>query len=445
MILKDIESCETVVRERLPCLYKNLSDVFHLPSRNYGKQFSNIYSVRIAEMRPLLQNAASEKWGVSAESLMTLNTTDGEKCAVIGTIYKKQELKPSILKEVSRQYQTVPPPPRTHYVSDTDELILEDETQRVILNGALDINSIVTGVVVVVYGILQKNGVFQVEDFCFPTVQSILNTPSLTLADDKYVLFLSGIELATCDSLFSLQLFIDWISGWLGTDEDHALQSKTVHVVIAGNCIRHKLQPKPKYGKSVDYSSDIDAIKELDDLLEQLAKTVDVDIMPGEFDPTTHSLPQQALHKCLFPKASRYTTFHSVPNPHIFEIDGYVIAGTSGQPIDDIQRYCTLNNPIDVLEKTLEWAHLVPTAPDTLACYPYDITDPFILKNRPHIYFAGNQPEFQSKLKSYNSGYNTRLICIPSFAKTNTCVMVNLKTLNSQPISFKVSKYQHDN
>lgn len=33
------------------------------------------------------------------------------------------------------------------------------------------------------------------------------------------------------------------------------------------------------------------------------------------------------------------------------------------------------------------------------ACYPFDEYDPFILNEKPHIFFAGNQPEYQTKLK----------------------------------------------
>jgi hypothetical protein len=32
------------------------------------------------------------------------------------------------------------------------------------------------------------------------------------------------------------------------------------------------------------------------------------------------------------------------------------------------------------------------------ACYPYYQEDPFIISECPDIYFAGNQPQFQSKL-----------------------------------------------
>jgi DNA polymerase II small subunit/DNA polymerase delta subunit B len=46
----------------------------------------------------------------------------------------------------------------------------------------------------------------------------------------------------------------------------------------------------------------------------------------------------------------------------------------------------------------LQWRHLCPTAPDTLTCYPFGADDPFVLQQCPHIMFAGNQPEFDTRL-----------------------------------------------
>ena len=40
--------------------------------------------------------------------------------------------------------------------------------------------------------------------------------------------------------------------------------------------------------------------------------------------------------------------------------------GSSGQPVNDIYKFSKLDNPLDILEKTLTWCHMAPTAPDTL-------------------------------------------------------------------------------
>ena len=33
-----------------------------------------------------------------------------------------------------------------------------------------------------------------------------------------------------------------------------------------------------------------------------------------------------------------------------------------------------------------------------LGCYPFQDRDPFVLEETPHIFFAGNQPEYASRL-----------------------------------------------
>jgi hypothetical protein len=40
--------------------------------------------------------------------------------------------------------------------------------------------------------------------------------------------------------------------------------------------------------------------------------------------------------------------------------------GTSGQNIDDLDKYSEAEDRLDFMERTLLWRHLAPTAPDTL-------------------------------------------------------------------------------
>ena len=51
-----------------------------------------------------------------------------------------------------------------------------------------------------------------------------------------------------------------------------------------------------------------------------------------------------------------------------------------------------------MLERVLEWGHLVPTAPDTLTAYSFNDKDPFVMESTPHVLFAGNQPAFATRM-----------------------------------------------
>ena len=82
------------------------------------------------------------------------------------------------------------------------------------------------------------------------------------------------------------------------------------------------------------------------------------------------------------------------------------ILGTSGQPLEDMCKYLpepefshpetdivggTQSLRLQLAIATLEARHLAPTAPDTLYCYPYFSSDPFVLAATPHMYFSGKR------------------------------------------------------
>lgn len=96
----------------------------------------------------------------------------------------------------------IPQPPRTHFVSDTDEVILEDELQRVPLeldglnDKALSLNNIMTGCIIAVKGIPLDGGKFSVHDYCWPTPSpSSKRLTSRSSGDDRlsYIIFISCV------------------------------------------------------------------------------------------------------------------------------------------------------------------------------------------------------------------------------------------------------------
>ncbi len=73
----------------------------------------------------------------------------------------------------------------------------------------------------------------------------------------------------------------------------------------------------------------------------------------------------------------------------------------------------------------------------SVGCYPYVKHDPFIINDTPHVFFAGNQPKFETHLYQGPNDIQVRLICIPSFAQSNSCIALNLHTLECCEISFQ--------
>jgi DNA polymerase delta subunit 2 len=52
------------------------------------------------------------------------------------------------------------------------------------------------------------------------------------------------------------------------------------------------------------------------------------------------------------------------------------------------------------------------------------------MKECPHLYFVGGQPEFGTKVIEGPEGQMVRLILVPSFAATREIVLVDTETLD---------------
>jgi len=211
--------------------------------------------------------------------------------------------------------------------------------------------------------------------------------------------------------------------------------SRVVRVVIAGNSLSDRTRDRgalsrAKYLVKKTVAGTRDAVVGLDDFLVQLASGVNVDLMPGEFDPASFTMPQQQIHRCMLPRAAALETMLCVTNPYDFVLDGVRLLGTSGQPVADVLKFTSgLDNHLAVLEATLVAGHLAPTAPDTLGCYPFADRDPFIINECPHVLFTGNAADFASKVFRSDTGASVLLLAIPCFAATKSFVSVNLRTM----------------
>ncbi|XP_044744884.1 DNA polymerase delta subunit 2 [Coccinella septempunctata] len=431
------DSCIT----RSSLKYENHSKKFITSTRNYTKQYCSIYITRLEHMGNVLTEKAKARWGEDYPivKLHKLSETDCDKCIVIGTLFKDQKLKPSIVKQLSEANQLVPQPILTNFTDDSDVLLIEDELQRYQIIGNLKKNNVVTGITCALLGKDIGKGKFDAEDYIFIDFHPQIERP--IFEQNFYVLLLSGLDLIHLEKTnIILQIIPYWLSGLIELDE--TINSKDIcRVIIAGNSVRtapEKAKPTISMTSRIPESADtIDAVKILDEFLLKICQIIDVDIMPGENDPSNHILPQQPLHHCMFPKSSKYRSLNQVPNPYKCLLDGVKVLGTSGQPIRDILRFSDLTDPLDALESCLKWSHLAPTAPDTLGCFPFYEEDPFILDDCPHVFFAGNQESFGTRKAKGPQGQEVCLVSIPEFSTTLQACLLNLKNLECNLVSFK--------
>ncbi|XP_055800723.1 DNA polymerase delta small subunit isoform X1 [Solanum dulcamara] len=437
MVSMEVDS-EKKLLQRKQSIYQSLDKSFGIQKEVYrGQQYSQIYFARLHLMRTLLYSLLPN-WKPHLPVCTVLGLEEGKECIIVGTLYKHMKLKPSILDEYSKERSASLFVQRHNFTHPDDNLVLEDESGRVKLSGCMLLPSTyVTGNIIALHGKETSAGEFLVEDVLEAGLPQQIERP-IQLGEDKYVVFISGLSVGRSSSNpLQFQLFVDHITGHLGDEKEQNIAAQIVQVVIAGNSVEvpHGLLNGQNMG-SKDQSRLFEPIKELDILLTQIAASIPLDIMPGSSDPANFALPQQPLHRCLFPGSSAYSTFRSCTNPHCFELDNIRFLGTSGQNIDDLGKYSEANNNIEFMERTLRWRHLAPTAPNTLGCYPFTDRDPFYVETCPHVYFVGNQDKYESRLIKGSEGQMVTLICIPRFAETGVAAVLNIRNLECHMLSF---------
>jgi len=414
-----------------------------------GDQYFKLYMSRLKHLRPTLVKLGKERHP-SVAALDQLNDVHshkkGQTFLFVGTIFKMMKNKPAALHEFIGQKPITDLKPGC-YISDSDQLILEDNHSRLALRlpGGRDMHSFHTGMIIAVVGHQRMDYSIKVDDILFPGAAPTLPLPE-PAASGK-VAIVSGLEFGHPDTGLPIQMLAEFLSGYLGGDEDHAECSQIVHLLVAGNTL-HPVEP--------DTMDEIDLImrnrrlrrlhqdqmhktlQSLDEWLTGLSSTMDVSVMPGPNDPSNYSLPQQKFPTCMLPVVSKMAKYHPVTNPHRVRVEGVDILGVAGQNLTDQRLYSRVTDSLDLMDEHIRCRNICPTAPDTLGCFPVSkgVVDPFILRHSPHVYFVANQDKFETRLA--DAPYKIRIVSVPSFSKTQEVVILDLATLECSTVSFQV-------
>lgn len=346
---------------------------------------------------------------------------------------------------------TSAPPPRRTYADPSDpsltQIMLEDESGRVRLAGTfLSSTQLATGAIVAALGTENSNGDFEVIDIKVPDLppqpqrwerdeaETKQNGKEAAAMEHGKIAFVSGLGITgTSSDTLALELLTDYLLGYTGFsgNEENSPStnaSKITRLVIAGNSLgasvttevasagsdaaaKKKAAPK-KYGYDAS-AYNASPITQLDNFLAEILPSIPVTLMPGDQDPANFSLPQQGIHRAMFPQARAYCApppsgddkpepgwFDSVTNPWEGDVEGWRVWGCSGQNVDDVLRYLDFagddgnaNETDDtearmrIMESMLRWRCGVPTAPDTICqflylhpqCIQYVLTLPRVL------------------------------------------------------------------
>jgi len=359
----------------------------------------------------------------------------------------EMKLKPNVLEDLAREHRLIAPPPVEKIrTPGQDSIMLEDSSGRIRLVGPAISSgrwSFTTGVITGVLGAETKAGDFDVIDICFAGMPE--QSGPVNQDGGSWVAITSGLEFGggTDSEDVRFTLLADWLTGELGGPESQHEVANISRLILAGNSTRQPVKEETEEQKPKRYGYDSTSwspkpTEALSNFLADVLNTIDVDLLPGDLDPCGPTLPQQPMHKALLPSAAGHPGFTTRSNPSWFDFGSSTFLGTSGQTLDDVFKYLESNDRLDMACHFLEWSHLAPTAPDTLWCHPFAHSDPFLLRECPHVIFFGNQPCFESCIATGQAGQRVRVILVPRFCQTGEIIVVHSATLEVKVFKFSL-------
>ncbi|CAK59017.1 unnamed protein product (macronuclear) [Paramecium tetraurelia] len=409
-------------------------------NKSFKAQYSHIYYMRYLNLSKRFENNSNDSQFI--ELIQKIQNQQGTIKA-IGTIFKEMKLKPYYFSSNSNKTLQ-------NYVSNEDVCYLEDSSGRVKLqihnailclpnrkDKIVNVSDLVTGITLMIEGQIVANNIVKVERFYLPQLPEAPLFKPLNLT--SYLCLISGLNYNASECTTKYRHMIDYMQGNLYSGEGSEIPYNISQVIILGNLYSKLEEPidqqvqNPQQDFKGVYSKIQLNIKGVDELISQLVSVTPVAIMPGVNEPVSQMFPQTPLHRSFFPESlekSKQLIF--LTNPSEFSLGELKVLGTSGQNIQDIKK-CSLikdQSDVDLLEMTLFYGHIAPTAPDTLISYPQQKQDPFVLSELPNIYFAGNMSKFGTKI----AAENVRIVSVPAFSETGTICLINLHTLECFPV-----------
>lgn len=388
---------------------------------DFSKQYNSTYKLRIdilgkfITQNPIIKD---NKWPV----LQLSSEKISNKCLIIGIFFIQSNLKYSILKNVPESDK----PPACNYIDDNTHYFIEDET------GSLEIKftefckkpyALVSGMVLGFVGFKNSMNIFECTEIIYP-----IDLLASDLKSHKNLLIISNPKINQ-KNVQSIKVITDY------------LYENASEILFIGDC--------------TDSQNVFESIDCLRFIIENNYGIIN--LVPGLNDPTSKMLPQLPFHELFFNKninfeyqdlknlkesQSSERSVNLLSNPSKSVICNKKTITINQELIFDMMRYIPnykinendlLNSECvaEVLLQILKLRYILPNAPDTLPCVPYQDKDPFIIDECDIIVTGGCDKPL---IKEYNGKI---IICVPDYSKTGIAILVNLGDNSIQNMCFE--------
>lgn len=394
-------------------------------------------------------------------------------------------LKPSCLKGMQNMFGITK---IEKFIDEKDSLSVEDTSGRVKIDkisSKINVNEFVSGIPIALKGKLNDKGVFVVNDYLnYKPNDNLTNNKNIDTPMDiepnnikqnqNLILFISNLRIGNPNedkdglALTARTMLIDFIQNSNINSKLTDISKRIKRVILAGSSsyVNEKIEEleRGSFIKAEEYKNEFNQIIQnysfLDKYLKLISSYIQVDLMNSIEGNDGVYFPQNPNGQFLFIENMsniNAKTLNLVPNPYFFNVYSHKtktkknFLGTSGENINTIMQYTDINDPLIAMEKTLEWGHLAPLAPDTFRIYPYSDNDPLLLKKIPDIYFISGKKDFNKKIieipsKGKNSSKKKILLIeLPDFSSTFKGIIYNIDDDSIIEIDFSQNINFHKN
>lgn len=360
---------------------------------SFDKQYNLSYITRLDRIKEfIVENPALNDYNLD---LKNLSDDLNEECIVIGILFVDSKKKPSIL--INKDLQS------DHYLEDC-QFYIEDQHGRILLSFTDSFEKLrfySTGMILGFVGYRNEKSVFVCSDVIFPKPMALGKHKSK--ANNSKILLMSNIALND-NNFEKVRMAIDYFSDTVN------------EIIIFGNIFTDKKNTFPN-------------IEDFNQFLS--SEYPKVHLVPNLNDPSSKMIPIEPLHKMLFKNGAR--NLDLLPHPAKVDLSGASIILMNNYIIEDLMKYTTQAiSQLEVMKELLKIRYLAPNSPDTIASVPFFKEDPLIIDSCDY-FIVGGTSKFE-----YETYRDVSLLTIPNFKVTQSVVVLDMATGQSEEIFFKL-------
>ncbi|MEM2925857.1 MAG: DNA-directed DNA polymerase II small subunit [Candidatus Bathyarchaeia archaeon] len=250
--------------------------------------------------------------------------------------------------------------------------------------------------VICVVGSMVGEGRMVASEILWPEVP---DHPQRKAEDEVSVVMTSDLHVGSTKFIGrSLNRFIRWLKGELGTPWERDLARTVKYLIIAGDLV-DGIGIYPEQEKELNISDVYEQYRLVASYLQQIPEHVEIVAIPGNHDASRRSLPQPAILKKYAEPLLGLRNLHLLGNPARIRVHGLEFLLYHGNSLPDVVASApnmSFSEPHEAMELLLRARHLSPIYGERTPITPQK-RDYLVIEEPPDVFQAGHVHVYKYK------------------------------------------------